>query len=331
MELGKYGGILGEAEGIPFNMQATKPNMPTQQTVSSAIAEVVERFTGRDGIHPTAIPSVTFYRRSHPTEPAYGVDRPAFCMVAQGGKDVMFGGTTYRYDPNHYLVVSVDVPTIVHVVEATPEIPYLGLHIDFDPAEVGEMIVESGLPMSNGNGFKPGLFVSPFTTDLRDAVWRYLQLLENPQDIHVLEPLIKREIIYRLLTSENGGVLRQIAMTNSQAQSIVHAIGWLKQNYAQPLRIDEMARELHISPSSLHHMFKSITSVSPLQYQKRLRLQEARRLMLGEGLDAANAALRVGYGSPSQFSREYHRLFGAPPLSDIARLRKGSSSGDRLL
>ena len=148
---------------------------------------------------------------------------------------------------------------------------------------------------------------------------RLLGLLETPQDIHALWPLIKREIIYRLLTGENGGILRQIAMTNRQAQSVIRAIGRLKQNYAQPLRIAEMARELHISPSSLHHLFKSMTSISPLQYQKRLRLQEARRLMLGEGLDVANAGLRVGYGSPSQFSREYHRLFGAPPLSDIAR------------
>jgi AraC-like DNA-binding protein len=316
---------------MPANVQTANTKMPTHRTTSSALAEIVERFTGVDGPHPTAIPSVTFYRRSHPTEPVYGVDRPAFCMVAQGSKDVMFGGTTYRYDPDHYLVVSVDVPTIVHVVEATPETPYLGLHVDFDPAEIGEMIVESGLPMSNGHGFKPGLFVSPFTPELREAVLRLLRLLETPRDIHVLAPLIKREIIYRLLSDEKGGVLRQIAMTNSQAQSIVHAIGWLKQNYAQPLRIEEMARELHISPSSLHHMFKSITSVSPLQYQKRLRLQEARRLMLGEGLDAANAGLRVGYGSPSQFSREYHRLFGAPPLSDIALLRKGSSSADRPL
>lgn len=305
--------------------------MSTHLTTPSPLAEIVERFTGRDGTHPMAIPSVTFYRRSHPTEPVYGVDRPAFCIVAQGSKDVMFGGTIYRYDPDHYLVVSVDVPTIVHVVEATPETPYLGLHIDFDPAEIGEMIVESGLPMSNGHGFKPGLFVSPFTPELRDAVLRLLQLLETPQDIRVLEPLIKREIIYRLLTGENGGILRQIAMTNSQAQSIVRAIGWLKENYAQPLRIDEMARELHISPSSLHHLFKSITSVSPLQYQKHLRLQEARRLMLGEGLDAANAGLRVGYGSPSQFSREYHRLFGAPPLSDIAQLRRGNPSTNKPL
>jgi len=316
---------------MPSNMQPANTNMPTGQMNSSPLAEIVERFTGRDGSHPTAIPSVTLSRRSHPTEPVYGVDRPALCIVAQGSKDVMFGGGMYRYDPDHYMVISVDLPTIVKVVDATPETPYLGLHVDFDPAEIGEMIVESGLPMSNGHGFKPGLFVSPFTPDLREAVLRLLRLLETPQDIHVLEPLIKREIIYRLLTSENGGVLRQIAMTNSQAQSILHAIGWLKENYAQPLRIEELARELHISPSSLHHLFRSITSASPLQYQKRLRLQEARRLMLGEGLDAANAGLRVGYGSPSQFSREYHRLFGAPPLSDIARLRKGNPSTDKTL
>ena len=313
---------------MPPKNQPANINKQSDQTASSALAEIVERFTGRDGTHPTAIPSVTLYRRSHPTEPVYGVDRPAFCIVAQGSKDVMFGETMYRYDPDHYLVVSVDLPTIVKVVDASPRTPYLGLHIDIDPALVGEIIMESSLAVSGGQAFKPGLFVSPFTSDLREAVLRLLRLLENPRDIRVLEPLIKREIIYRLLTDDKARILRQIAMTNSQAQSILRAIGWLKENYAQPLHIDEMARELHISPSSLHHVFKSITSISPLQYQKRLRLQEARRLMIGEGLDATNAGLRVGYGSPSQFSREYHRLYGVPPLSDIARLRKGNSSTD---
>lgn len=297
--------------------------MPRAQTSSSSLAEIIERFTGEDGPRQTAIPSLTLARRSHPTEPVYGVDRPSFCIVAQGSKDVMFGGMTYRYDPDHYLVLSVDLPTIVKVAEATPNMPYLGLIVEFDPAEIGEVIIESGLPKSNGLGSRAGLFVSALTPQLRDAVLRLLQLLERPQDIRVLEPLIKREIIYRLLIGDKGEVLRQIAMTNTQAPSIVRAIGWLKQNYAQPLHIEEMARELNISPSSLHHLFKSITSVSPLQYQKRLRLQEARRLMLGEGLDATNAGLRVGYGSPSQFNREYHRLYGAPPLSDVARLKKG--------
>ncbi len=299
-------------------------SLSTTARSSSELAEIIQRHRGVDGFGPTAIPWVSFSRRSAPMEPVYGVDRPALCIVAQGSKQVSFGGATHRYDPDHYLVVSVDLPTIVTLSEATAQGPFLGLHIDFEPAEIGEVIMESGLPVSNGRGFKPGLFVSSFSPELREAVLRLLRLLDTPQDIRVLAPLIKREIIYRLLTGENGGILRQIAMTNRQAQSVIRAIGWLKQNYVQPLRIDDMARELNISPSSLHHLFKSITSVSPLQYQKRLRLQEARRLMLGEGLDATNAGLRVGYGSPSQFNREYHRLFGAPPLSDVARLRKGN-------
>lgn len=295
----------------------------TTHRASSPLAEIIERFTGTDGTHLTAIPAVNLYRHAHPVGPVHGVNRPAFCVVAQGSKDVLFGGTLHHYDPGHYMVLSLDLPTMSKIVDASPEIPFLGMHFDFDPVEISEIIAESRLPSTNGARFESGLFVSAFSPELGDAVLRLLRLLETPQDIHVLAPIIKREIIYRLLTGENGAVLRQIAVTNTHAQAVVRAIGWLKENYAQPLRIEEMARELHISPSSLHHLFKSITSVSPLQYQKCLRLQEARRLMLGEGLDAARAGLRVGYGSASQFSREYHRLFGAPPMRHVGRLKKG--------
>jgi AraC-like DNA-binding protein len=226
-----------------------------------------------------------------------------------------------HYDQAHYLLVSVDLPIVGRVIEATPEAPYLALRLDLDPRQIGALIMEAGLSAPGNDQLGRGLVVSRIDTHLLDAVVRLLRLLESPQDIRMLAPLALREILYRLLTGEQGARLRQIALANSQAQRIAKAVNWIKHNYAQPLRIETIAREVHMSPSALHHHFKAITAMSPLQYQKQLRLHEARRLLLGEVLDAATASYRVGYESPSQFSREYSRLFGAPPLRDIARLR----------
>jgi AraC-like DNA-binding protein len=286
------------------------------------LATLIERFTGRDGTHSTAIAPLRLHRSSVPNEPIYALWVPALCIVAQGGKQVILADELYPYDPACYLLVSVDLPLLGQVIKATPKVPYLGLSLELDPGQIGALIMEAGLKpaLSNLNPER-GLVVSRLSAPLLDGVGRLLRLLGTPQDIPVLAPLVLREILYRLLVDEQGMRLHQIALANSQTQRITKAINWLKRNYAQTLRIEDIAREARMSPSGLHHHFKAVTAMSPLQYQKQLRLQEARRLMLGEDMDAATAAFRVGYESPSQFSREYSRLFGAPPLRDIVRLR----------
>jgi AraC-like DNA-binding protein len=283
---------------------------------------LIERLTGRDGTHSTAIAPLRLHRSSVPNEPIYALWVPVLCILAQGRKQVILANELYPYDSACYLLVSVDLPLLGQVIKATPEVPYLGLSLELDPGQIGALIMEAGLKpaLSNMNPER-GLAVSRLSAPLLDAVGRLLRLLETPLDIPVLAPLVLREILYRLLIDEQGARLHQIALANSQTQRITRAINWLKLNYAQTLRIEDIAREAHMSPSGLHHHFKAVTAMSPLQYQKQLRLHEARRLMLGEDVDAATAGFRVGYESPSQFNREYSRMFGAPPLRDIVRLR----------
>ena len=247
---------------------------------------------------------------------------PAFCLIAQGRKQVMLGEQTLIYDPARYLVVSVDLPVVGHIVEASPERPYLGIKLNLDMAALGELVADLDEPPP---GNPPGLAVYDADPALIDAVCRLLRLLDRPDDAAVLAPLIEREILYRLLKSDHGAMLRHIAAARGRLTQVSRAIGWIKRNYAQPFRIDSVADAAGMSPSSLHEHFKAVTSMSPLQYQKQLRLQEARRLMLAEAVDAATAGFRVGYESPSQFSREYRRLFGTPPASDVAQLRVESS------
>jgi len=280
----------------------------------------IERFTGRDGAHPTAIAPLSLFRASAPSEPVQAVYEPALVIVAQGCKRVSLADEIYHIDPAHFLLVSVGLPLAGQVINASPEFPYLSLRIDLDPNQLSELILAAGPPEANGRPQR-GLAVGRAEPPLLDAVVRLLHLLDSPRDIGVLVPLVLREISYRLLVGEQGPRLRQIAAGNGQARRVAAAIRWLKHNFAQPFRIEDLAREVHMSPSGLHHQFKAVTAMSPLQYQKRLRLQEARWLMLGEGLDAAAAGFQVGYESPSQFSREYRRLFGAPPRRDLAALK----------
>jgi AraC-like DNA-binding protein len=285
------------------------------------LAALVERVTGRDGIHETPFDPLVLFRMSSPSAPIHGVYEPALCLVAQGSKQVMLANEVYRYDPANYLLVSVDLPIISQVTEATSDLPYLGLRLNLDPVQIGELIMEAELPALPADGSGRGLAVSRPDAQLLDAVVRLLRLLESPRDLRMLGPLVAREVLYRLLVGEQGAQLRRLALANSLARRVGKAIEWLKRHYSEPLRIDDLASAVNMSPSALHHHFKAVTAMSPLQYQKKLRLQEARRLMLGQDLDAASAGFRVGYESPSQFSREYRRMFGAPPLRDITRLR----------
>ena len=291
--------------------------------LSAELAALVERFAGGDGAHPTAIDALTIYRFSRPTQPFHGVYRPALYLIAQGRKLVMLGDETFSYDPSHFLLSAVELPVATHTLEATPQTPYLGLQLELDPRDIGALIAQTELPNPRG---KPetvrGLSVGCINAPLLDAVTRLLRLLEQPQHIGALAPLIVREISYLLLTGEQGDQMHLIAAMNSETRGIGAALDWIKTNFAEPFRVDEVARRAHMSRSGFHQQFKAVTAMTPLQYQKRLRLQEARRLMLSERADAATACFRVGYESASQFSREYRRMFGDAPHRDIARLRR---------
>lgn len=284
------------------------------------LAKAVQKHIPLDGMQQTSINELTLYRSSSPTEHDAAVYEPALVVMAQGSKEVVLGDTSYRYDPNHYLLVSVDLAVSARVLEATPTRPSLALRIVFDLGVVGELIAE-GVTELFITPTDRGLSVTPIDEPLRDAVARLVELLDTPQHVQVVAPLILREITYRILVGPQGARLRQIASAGAPAQRIAQAIRWLKEHHAQPLRIEQLAKRTGMSPSALHLHFKNVTSMSPLQYQKQLRLQEARRLMLGEGLDAAQAAFRVGYESPSQFSREYRRLFGAPPRQHVTTIQ----------
>ncbi|WP_426754645.1 AraC family transcriptional regulator [Myxococcus sp. Y35] len=292
------------------------------------LARLLERHTPADGVHESAIPRVFLIRASRPSEPIHALHEPALCIIAQGRKQVMLADQLFPYGPEQCLVVSVDLPVTGQVTEATPGAPYLCLRVDLDPGQLSALMLEASLEPTGRRSPGPAMSLSPAEPALLDAATRLVRLLDTPRDIPFLAPLCIREMLYRLLSSEHGARLRHIALAQERLDSVNRAITWLKHHYTEPLRIEKLARVAHMSTSALHHHFKSITAMSPLQYQKHLRLQEARRLMLGQALDAASAGHSVGYESPSQFNREYSRLFGAPPARDIARLRSTLQEGN---
>ncbi|MEP7185947.1 MAG: AraC family transcriptional regulator [Rhodanobacter sp.] len=293
------------------------------------LASLIEQSTGSDGRHQSTYERLVFFRTSAPEPRTAFTYEPGLILVAQGAKQLMLGDDTYRYDETNYLITSFNLPAFCHVTQASPSKPYLCARLDFDMNRLGEMLTAAALAGS-GEGSGRGLSVSPLDHGLLDAVLRLVRLLDKPGDLAVLGPLIEREIMYRLLTGPQGPMLRQLAIAGSRSQQIARAIEWLKVNYAASLRIEELAAEVAMSASSLHHHFRAITAMSPLQYQKQLRLQEARRLLLTERGDVASIAHRVGYESPSQFSREYSRQFGAPPLRDATELRRSMDADQTL-
>lgn len=301
-----------------------KPMEPPANPRLPLLASLIEKHANGDGIHETAVPRLFLLRASQPTAPLHVLHEPALCLVAQGRKQMMLAEETYLYGPEQCLIITVDVPVVAQVIEAAPTQPYLCVRLNLDLPQLSALMMETP---RNVTPTKLGTGVTLATTEppLLEAMIRMLQLLDAPHDIAILAPLIEREILYRLLSGEQGARLRQIALADQRIESITRAIQWLRRNYAEPFRIETIAREAHMSPSALHHHFKAVTALSPLQYQKQIRLQEARRLMLGQALDAATASQSVGYESPSQFSREYSRLFGAPPSRDIARLKSEMS------
>lgn len=288
--------------------------------------ELTERMTlaiQQDGT-TEPLPGLHLKRASFPAECVHSLSVPAFCVIAQGRKEVLLGSDRYHYDPMHYLLATIEMPIASQILDVSPENPHLSLRLDLDPALVSSVMVEAGYPSAQRGASVKAIDVSPLEADLLDAVVRLVRLIESPAEAHVLAPLIKREIIYRLLIGEQGARLCQVAVLGGFTHHIARAVERLRHDFNQPLRIETMAQELGMSVSSFHHHFKAVTAMSPLQFQKQLRLQEARRLMLGENLDATSAAYRVGYEDSSHFNREYKRHFGAPPMRDVERLREAA-------
>jgi AraC-like DNA-binding protein len=284
--------------------------------------ELVERIARAiredGGVEP--LKDLHLYRTSSPTE-LHSVSNPAFCVIAQGSKEVFLANERYQYDPAHYLLYTAELPVVTQVTEASPERPYLSLRLDLDPTLVGSVMVEADQSSPRSHADVRAINISSLDAGLLDAVVRLVRLIDTPTEARGLAPLVTREIIYRLLLGKQSDRLHHIAVLGGYTSPIARAIERLRKEFDRSLRIDDIAREIGMSVSGFHHHFKAVTAMSPLQFQKQMRLQEARRLMLGEHLDAASAGYRVGYDDASHFNREYKRLFGLPPLRDVERLR----------
>ena len=303
-----------------MNPSATKRDAQRAQSNREELVERIAHALPEDGTLD-AFTGFRLARSSKPTEPVRSVYQPAFCFVAQGGKQALLGEEVFRYDPGHYLLYTVDLPLTFQVKEASEERPYLGLRLDLDPSLVASVMMEFGVEPKKGDAAIKAMAVGTTDADLLDAVVRLVRLLDAPSASKVLAPLIIREIVFRLLAAGQGARFSHLLVAGADTRRISQAIGYLRERFDQSLKMDDIAHELGMSVSGFHHHFKSVTAMSPLQFQKQLRLQEARRLMLGEDLDAASAGFRVGYENPSYFSRDYKKLFGAPPQRDIAKLR----------
>lgn len=279
------------------------------------IIEIAKRHVRKDGFHPTAIPSLEIVRASAPSEPVPGVYRPSLCYVLQGTKEAVISGKTFRYGFGQYLVSSVDLPVTGEVTEATPSRPYLCLVVSLAPELIYDVLQSTTRRMSAGT--RSGIYVGRAEPALTDAVARLARCLDSSDDGVILVPGILKEIIYRLLAGPFGAMIAEMGMAGSRTQRISRAIAHLKNRFAEPLRVSDLARLSGMSASTFHEHFRRITTMSPIQYQKLLRLQEARRLLVSDGAGAGDIGFRVGYQSPSQFSREYSRYFGRPPSVDL--------------
>ena len=297
------------------------PQIPPQDE----IAALISRHAPRNGDYATSIGNLTFHRQSSTTESLFHAARPSVALIAQGAKHVTLGTETFHYSRMQYLLTSVDLPVQVRVVEASDAAPHLCVVLGIDIADVAALLDSegggAGAAQQKSIPATRGISVSDVSPELLDAMLRLVRLLDQPDDIATLAPLIRRELTYRLLNGPVGGRLRHMALASSQSHQVGQAIDWIKHHYAQPLRIEHLAGMANMSMSSLHHHFKAITAMTPMQYQKLLRLQEARRLMLVEQIDAGTAGYRVGYASESQFSREYSRQFGRAPMRDVGQVR----------
>ncbi len=285
------------------------------------LAVLIERLINTDGVHDTMIPALNLIRVSQVSEPLHSIYEPSLCVIAQGSKIIMLGNETYQYDPASYLIASVHLPVTGHIIQASPQCPYLGLRLTFNLNQILDIINESNQVLDDAQDLGHGILISRTNENLLDALLRLVNLLDTPEDIPVLSHLVTKEILYRILNGEHGYRIKQFAMMGSHSQTVVRAIKYINDNFSKNIKIEQLARNVGLSPSSLHNYFKKVTAMSPLQYQKMIRLQEARRLLLSEELDAVTVSFKVGYESPSQFNREYARMFGLPPIKDKKQRR----------
>jgi AraC-like DNA-binding protein len=291
------------------------------QASREELVERIEQTVRQDGI-VQPLPGLYLSRRSIPLEQVYHLVEPSVCVVAQGSKEFLLGESRYRYDPFHYLLVTVNMPYIGQILEASKERPFFSLRLDLAPTLVGEILVEAGHFSPRTHADVRGITVSPVDGSLLDAMVRVVRLLDAPDNARVLLPLITREITYRLLQGEQGHRLRHMALQGGYTPAIARAVERLRQDFDQPLCIEQLAHELGMSVSGLQHHFRAVTALSPSQFQKQLRLLEARRLLLSENIDAKGVAYHVGYRDASHFNREYKSLFGVSPMRDVQRLRE---------
>jgi AraC-like DNA-binding protein len=288
----------------------------------SELADIIVRRATADGYHVTAIGSLSLSRYTAPTPHHHVAQWPCFGLVVQGAKTLELGAERYRYGVGEYLVVSLDLPVTSKVIDASREEPFLGLGMAIDPAQLKQVLARVRLsPATVAPDAMRGVAVNLAPPELLDAALRLLRLLDRPQDIAAMAPLLEQEILYRLLTGPFGPRLLQIATAETPSNRIAQAITWLRGNFMRPLRVEHLADQVGMSVSSLHHHFKAVTAMTPIQFQKQLRLHEARRLMFVEQMDVGTAGYSVGYQSPSQFSREYSRLYGQSPLRDVSAAR----------
>lgn len=298
-------------------------NSSKAMTISAEkLIKKIEKWTQNTNHFNTDIPGLSLNHWISPTPLTSYTHTASICLIAQGKKRVLLGEDSFIYDANHFLISSVDLPIIANIIEANEDKPYLGLLLQLDLQEISQLITEGELVFNQSKEAQKGIAVGKLSEPLLDAFVRLIALLDNPESIKILAPMIKREIFYRLLTTEQGARLNQFVTAGSHSHQISKAIDWLKCNFIKPLSVGELSTNTGMSKSAFYTHFRAMTSMTPLQFQKKLRLSEARRLMLTENLDAITTTFRVGYESPSQFSREYSRLFGAPPSKDIKTLKE---------
>ena len=297
------------------------PPQDRAQELLKELAREIAFFVGSRERLITDVPGLLLSRRTAPTAPASATYEPSLAVVAQGRKQANLGGTNFIFDQSRYLLTSLDLPVICNVIEASEQVPYLCFVLKLEMPAVRELLTREEIQAPEAPSDEPGMATGETTPELLDACCRLVDLLNSPQDIPFLSGLIQREIIYRILRGPEGARLRSIATLGDQSHRTAKAIAWIKTNYAKPLRVEDLANIAGMGVSTLHHHFRALTAMSPLQYQKQLRLQAARERMLMDGLDAASAAFEVGYESATQFNREYSRLFGQPPMRDIRTLR----------